>query len=254
MKLNPSLILPVAFLMASPVQAAIISSGITTGFVTADVDHRDTGHGDYDPVSQSAAIGASIRDVGTLSINNAGGTEGAITYYGMNASTNLYEDASQSVLYGSFYNYIDGGTDGAGTYNGTSHSETEFLFTLDGDYDFNYEANIIDFYNGGYDPSFYAELWNLDSNQQVFYAEVFGSYGDYSGINSTGALGAGNYRFNIVAHTYADSVSFGENFAAVNASTSLHLTEVSAVPVPAAVWLFGSGLIGLVGFARRKKA
>jgi len=28
---------------------------------------------------------------------------------------------------------------------------------------------------------------------------------------------------------------------------------VSAVPVPAAVWLFGSGLIGLAGFARRKK-
>jgi len=32
------------------------------------------------------------------------------------------------------------------------------------------------------------------------------------------------------------------------------VTTVSAVPVPAAVWLFGSGLIGLVGFARRKKA
>ncbi len=29
---------------------------------------------------------------------------------------------------------------------------------------------------------------------------------------------------------------------------------VSAVPVPAAVWLFGSGLLGLVGVARRKKA
>jgi len=28
----------------------------------------------------------------------------------------------------------------------------------------------------------------------------------------------------------------------------------SPVPVPAAMWLFGSGLIGLVGFARRKKA
>jgi len=28
--------------------------------------------------------------------------------------------------------------------------------------------------------------------------------------------------------------------------------NVSAVPVPAAVWLFGSGLIGLIGFARRK--
>jgi len=29
--------------------------------------------------------------------------------------------------------------------------------------------------------------------------------------------------------------------------------EISEVPIPAAVWLFGSGLIGLVGLARRKK-
>ncbi len=30
--------------------------------------------------------------------------------------------------------------------------------------------------------------------------------------------------------------------------------NISAVPVPAAVWLFGSGLLGLVGVARRKAA
>lgn len=30
--------------------------------------------------------------------------------------------------------------------------------------------------------------------------------------------------------------------------------EVSQIPVPAAVWLFGSGLLGLVGIARRRKA
>ena len=30
--------------------------------------------------------------------------------------------------------------------------------------------------------------------------------------------------------------------------------SVSAVPIPAAVWLFGSGIIGLIGVARRKKA
>lgn len=30
--------------------------------------------------------------------------------------------------------------------------------------------------------------------------------------------------------------------------------DVSAVPVPTAAWLFGSGLIGLIGIARRKKA
>jgi len=32
------------------------------------------------------------------------------------------------------------------------------------------------------------------------------------------------------------------------------MADVNAVPVPAAVWLFGSGLLGLVGVARRKKA
>ena len=31
-------------------------------------------------------------------------------------------------------------------------------------------------------------------------------------------------------------------------------TDVAAVPVPAAAWLMGSGLLGLVGVARRKKA
>lgn len=35
--------------------------------------------------------------------------------------------------------------------------------------------------------------------------------------------------------------------------TSIHITSFTAVPVPAAVWLFGSGLLGLVGVARRKK-
>lgn len=33
---------------------------------------------------------------------------------------------------------------------------------------------------------------------------------------------------------------------------AVHSGDVSAVPIPAAVWLFGSGLIGLIGLARRK--
>jgi len=37
-------------------------------------------------------------------------------------------------------------------------------------------------------------------------------------------------------------------------SWAVHPGSVGAVPLPAAAWLFGSGLLGLVGVARRKKA
>ena len=36
--------------------------------------------------------------------------------------------------------------------------------------------------------------------------------------------------------------------------SEVYNVTVSAIPVPAAVWLFGSGLLGLVGIARRRKA
>jgi hypothetical protein len=38
-----------------------------------------------------------------------------------------------------------------------------------------------------------------------------------------------------------------------NFNASMASTPDAVVPVPAAVWLFGSGLLSLVGIARRKK-
>ena len=46
-----------------------------------------------------------------------------------------------------------------------------------------------------------------------------------------------------------DSDTLGPEFASLLVSGG-----ASVVPVPAAVWLFGSGLLGLVGVAMRKKA
>ena len=45
-----------------------------------------------------------------------------------------------------------------------------------------------------------------------------------------------------VTNLYGSEVYFGDYQA------------LSAVPIPAAAWLFGSGLLGLIGIARRKKA
>ena len=38
----------------------------------------------------------------------------------------------------------------------------------------------------------------------------------------------------------------------IGSGNSMHVASVESVPVPAAVWLFGSGLLGLLGVARRK--
>lgn len=67
-------------------------------------------------------------------------------------------------------------------------------------------------------------------------------------------LPEGNYQggLNISFNTTGSIPNTGEAFT----SDTLFSGDVvnSPVPVPAAVWLFGSGLIGLVGIARRKKA
>ncbi len=47
--------------------------------------------------------------------------------------------------------------------------------------------------------------------------------------------------------------AFGPNYAFIQKKLSLTVTAVSTVPVPGAVWLFGSGL-GLLGWLRRRAA
>jgi hypothetical protein len=50
------------------------------------------------------------------------------------------------------------------------------------------------------------------------------------------------------------NVDFGEEYITDLTFDPGQLTLAAAVPVPAAIWLFGSGLLGLVGIAKRKKA
>lgn len=96
----------------------------------------------------------------------------------------------------------------------------------------------------------------------------FGS-GEFSGLSSSGArfllasdvFGADGFAALPTGWTASQLLNpvIGEvfYFSAPNfESYDLTVTaySVSTVPVPAAAWLFGSGLLGLVGVARRKKA
>jgi len=65
----------------------------------------------------------------------------------------------------------------------------------------------------------------------------------------------GAWGFNAGLHSPTD---VGEQIRAIKTSGiyawAVRSCDVSAVPVPAAVWLFGTGFLGLIGVARRKAA
>jgi len=72
---------------------------------------------------------------------------------------------------------------------------------------------------------------------------------DWAGITNIG-LGLQN---NLTAFSNEIGVSSWIQKKAVAGAVDMSIATVSVVPVPAAVWLFGSGLIGLAALARRKK-
>jgi len=84
------------------------------------------------------------------------------------------------------------------------------------------------------------------------YSSLFISVVRDSGVGAAAFLAGG-----FGANSYAGGEAYSGNVTKPgfqNGSDLWFRTGDSAVPVPAAVWLFGSGLLGLVGMARRKKA
>ena len=89
-------------------------------------------------------------------------------------------------------------------------------------------------------------------------------YGVTADVHPTFSVNPGDRRYELQAydpdpnsntdneHMSADGISGISSIGSQNGHFAYR--SVSAVPLPTSVWLFGSGLVGLIGVARRKKA
>lgn len=114
---------------------------------------------------------------------------------------------------------------------------------------------------GPYDPGYFdRNRLSADLLLDLWGTTVTGSYEQVwflmsdipsSGTHAQGIISIADWQTN---DTYLTTDYGWQSDTYASPSLGHALVRVSAVPIPAAVWLFGSGLLGLVGVARRKKA
>lgn len=123
---------------------------------------------------------------------------------------------------------------------------------------YNELRNLIDGADGNFDPNIAFEI-GVNGNISNTMGNILSRSGvredpwislqggHFDGITN-GMIAWGEDRFNNdAAHETLKNSHGGIN-------VYVRAASVSTVPVPAAAWLFGSGLLGLVGVARRKKS
>ena len=73
-------------------------------------------------------------------------------------------------------------------------------------------------------------------------------------VQFTDVLAVGDTIKNLTAWAALSSDGLGGQTEIMLALAVDRRVRLSNIPIPSAVWLFGSGLLGLIGVARRKKA
>jgi len=115
--------------------------------------------------------------------------------------------------------------------------------------DVNNDTNVVSCF-GGFDPAACAdnELGHLYWQEGITFTNP-NPFSNLQGTNywSGTEVGIFQYVLEFSGGFSGSVIRDGNVFALVVRSG-----DVSAVPIPAAIWLFGSGFIGLIGVARRK--
>ena len=126
-----------------------------------------------------------------------------------------------------------------------------YAFSFDGKL-----GNII----SGPNPTGDANAYVSILEQTVEFGTMFNDTFNYTGLPGDGTWGGGSIDVLILPEFEGELLQIGFSWEVTGVMDTgivydnLNFAESAVVPVPAAVWLFGSGLIGLIGVARRRKA
>ena len=167
-------------------------------------------------------------------------------------ATSIQVDNGSNILLGEGEYLMDADGRTGFTFRGTTqfHSPDSFIFTVPVGYEItsltwdNYETVNRELL------TFILYEWPQEGDINILYQYLYCEYDGqcFSEHNYELPLPYGRYR----AYFGAPQEHFG-NYPLMNDYYSLGvIIEPSAVPMPAAVWLFGSGLLGLFAFAKRK--
>jgi hypothetical protein len=117
-------------------------------------------------------------------------------------------------------------------------------------------------YLGGWDPvsSFLSGTGTIDNGTSSLTGLFVGSFFGLEGLQAIGrlnfTLGTGTVTMSLMDSVVSGGWSAWDGitdpFDFTNTYIGTTINPINPVPVPAALWLFGSGLIGLMGVARRR--